>query len=558
MTAPASGSEARQGLVLLALAVAAAVFGAGCAQVGSPTGGPKDETPPQLLAADPPVGATAVRPTSLRLTFDEYVKVGSWRQQLLVSPPLEGAVDLVVRGKEIELTWEGELRDNTTYVVQFGEGVVDVNEGNSAVNLVHAFSTGPQLDTLKVQGAVVDALDGSPSKFQRVLLYPSTWPVDSVLAGVAPQYVGATDEEGLFEVAYLPSGSFRVLAVEDANRNYAWDEGERAAVGPERVQAGDTAVHVLRSGSTAAPQSPYLSEAVRDSSGWARWKMSEPFAPSDSVSWVGTEAVQLMKPSGEAVRAFGWNEALDSAAVQLVWHRAPEWPKGAWRTDTVDVPRPRIRPAERAALTSKPMGKQLPGRVPELVWSAPISRVDTSLWRLEVDSTQIACPAAAPWPSDRVALAAPELQFAGSEVRLTLLPGALKRAGKEGEVMPEDTLELVWSVHPVEALSEWGLTLEGVQCGGLLELANARGERQGLVYVASDTTVRWRGLLPGKHRAIWWGDLDGDEVWRDVDVATWREPEPVTRSEPVELRANWVVETTWRLDSTACGLRPAP
>jgi len=102
------------------------------------------------------------------------------------------------------------------------------------------------------------------------------------------------------------------------------------------------------------------------------------------------------------------------------------------------------------------------------------------------------------------------------------------------------------------------LTLEGVQCGGLLELANARGERQGLVYVASDTTVRWRGLLPGKHRAIWWGDLDGDEVWRDVDVATWREPEPVTRSEPVELRANWVVETTWRLDSTACGLRPAP
>jgi hypothetical protein len=153
-------------------------------------------------------------------------------------------------------------------------------------------------------------------------------------------------------------------------------------------------------------------------------------------------------------------------------------------------------------------------------------------------------------------LAAPELQFAGSEVRLTLLPGALTRAGKEGEVMPEDTLELVWSVHPVEALGEWGLALEGVQCGGLLELTNARGERQGLVYVASDTTVRWWGLLPGKHRAIWWGDLDGDEVWRDVDVATWREPEPVTRSESVELRANWVVETTWRLDSTACAPRP--
>ena len=553
MTAPAPGPGARQGLVLLALAAALVLFGPGCAQVGSPTGGPKDETPPQLLAADPPVGATEVRPSSLRLTFDEYVKAGSWRQQLLVSPPLEGAVDLVVRGKEVELTWDGDLRDNTTYVVQFGEGVVDVNEGNSAVNLVHAFSTGPQLDTLKVQGVVVDALDGAATKFQRVLLYPSSWPVDSVLAGVAPQFVGATDEEGRFEVGYLPSGSYRVMALDDANRNYVWDRGERAAVGPEGAAAGDSTVHVLRSGSTEAPQMPYLSEAVRDASGWARWKMSEPFAPGDSVSWAGTEAARLMKPSGDAVRAFGWNEALDSAAVQLVWHRAPEWPNGVWRTDTVEVPRPRIRPTEKAALTSKPMGKQLPGRLHELEWSVPISRVDTALWLLEVDSIEIACPAAAPWPSDRVELTAPELQRAGSEVRLTLLPGALKRAGKEGELVPEDTLELVWSVHSAEALSEWGLTLEGVGCRGLLELVSVRGERQDVVYVASDTTVRWRGLLPGKYRAIWWGDLDGDEVWRDVDVATWREPEPVTRSESVELRANWVVETTWRLDSTACG-----
>ena len=46
---------------------------AGCAQVGSPTGGPKDETPPSLLEAIPEVGATGVRPDRLILEFDEYV-----------------------------------------------------------------------------------------------------------------------------------------------------------------------------------------------------------------------------------------------------------------------------------------------------------------------------------------------------------------------------------------------------------------------------------------------------------------------------------------------------
>ena len=61
----------------------------GCAQVGSPTGGPKDETPPALVAAVPEVGATEVNPDRLVLAFDEYVKAGQWRPQLLVSPPLD-------------------------------------------------------------------------------------------------------------------------------------------------------------------------------------------------------------------------------------------------------------------------------------------------------------------------------------------------------------------------------------------------------------------------------------------------------------------------------------
>ena len=202
------------------IAVAAMVFLASCAQVGMPSGGAKDETPPKLLSATPPLGSTNVKTNSMTLVFDEYVRAGQWRAELLVSPPIGGPVDLIVRGKEVEVTWEEPLQANTTYVWQFGRGIVDVNEGNAAQGLVHAFATGSELDTLAIQGRVVDALDGSGLADMRVMVFAADLPLDSVVAGEMPQFVGATDAQGHFQVGYLPKGSYRLLALNDEPESY--------------------------------------------------------------------------------------------------------------------------------------------------------------------------------------------------------------------------------------------------------------------------------------------------------------------------------------------------
>ena len=538
------------------LGVAGLALLGGCAQVGSPAGGPKDETPPQLLETTPPIGATQVRPERLVLRFDEYVKAGQWRPQLLVSPPLEGPMDVVVRGREVELTWEAELRENTTYVFQFGVGVVDMNEGNPAQNLVHAFSTGPHLDTLAVTGTVRDGMDGSPEVGSRVLLYPEDLPLDSVLAGVAPQFVGVTNDQGQFSVGYLPNGAYRVLAVEDANRNYAWDAGERAAVGPVNASAGDTLALDLVAGETPGPRAPYLSEARWDSTGFVTWKLSERLLPGDSLSWVQPCSVELLEADRDVVRAWGWSEASDSLVLQLVWHHAPLWPKGEWWTDTVDVPAPRMTGLSPLALKEKPLGRWMPDALPSLTWSAPVAEVDVTRLALTVDSVPLEPLLEGPFPSMKSTLGNPELLSWNAEVALMVLPGALKRAGESEHNWPEDTLDVVWSTKAKSDVAEWVLRLEGVNCPGLLELADHQGVRLDVVAVASDTVLTWPRLVPGKVRATWWGDLDGDGVWRDVDVPTWRAPEPVAKMEAVELRANWVVESSWRLDSTACGPHP--
>ena len=538
------------------IAVAAMVFLASCAQVGMPSGGAKDETPPKLLSATPPLGSTNVKTNSMTLVFDEYVRAGQWRAELLVSPPIGGPVDLIVRGKEVEVTWEEPLQANTTYVWQFGRGIVDVNEGNAAQGLVHAFATGSELDTLAIQGRVVDALDGSGLADMRVMVFAADLPLDSVVAGEMPQFVGATDAQGHFQVGYLPKGSYRLLALNDESRNHTWDAGEHLALGPHSAEAGDSTVHVMRAGATQAPKTPYLSEAVRDSLGFARWKLSEPLSQEDSLSWVTPLAMKLFPPQGDRVYAQGWNVDMDSADVQLVWHQAPTWPKAAWRRDTLDVPKPRIIPKEELVLKSKPLGKRQPGEEAMLGWSAPIASVDASLLQVLLDSIEVAVHVVHGMPSMEFAVVGEGLSQPGAQVELTMLPGCLGRPGDD-EIVPKDTLELEWSVLKEEDLGEWSLNLTGVRCPGLLEITDNKGERLDLIEVGKDTLLWWRGIKPGKISATWWGDLDGDGVWRNVDLATWRMPEPVTYMPPVELRANWVVETSWMLDSAMCA-QPQP
>ena len=60
-----------------------------CARRGSPTGGPKDITPPVLVSANPENMATNFKATKIRLYFDELITLKDVQEQLIVSPPLK-------------------------------------------------------------------------------------------------------------------------------------------------------------------------------------------------------------------------------------------------------------------------------------------------------------------------------------------------------------------------------------------------------------------------------------------------------------------------------------
>lgn len=200
-----------------------------CARRGSPTGGPKDETPPIMLRAEPPLETINFKEDAIRIYFDEYIKLNKLREQLVISPPIDQSAYIIspqgMASKYIDIAFMDTLAPNTTYTFNFGESVVDNNEGNPFSFFSYVFSTGAAIDSLKLHGHISDALSRSPENFVSVMIYPadSTF-TDSVLFNNKPLYYTNTlDSLVEFTVPNLKEGSYVLAAVKDVSKNYVFD-----------------------------------------------------------------------------------------------------------------------------------------------------------------------------------------------------------------------------------------------------------------------------------------------------------------------------------------------
>lgn len=202
---------------------------AGCANPLSPTGGPRDEDPPELVAeGSTPAGQTRFRPREIALAFNEWVKIQDAYRQIVVSPPLQYRYEVKLRKKTVILAFDEreQLRDSATYVVNFGSAIRDLTEGNAAENLQFVFSTGDQIDSFSVSGRLVDAYTGKPIDGALFLLYENA--ADSVVRTERPFYFGRANKNGQFKVSNLKGGRFKAAALVDADLNYLYNQPTEA------------------------------------------------------------------------------------------------------------------------------------------------------------------------------------------------------------------------------------------------------------------------------------------------------------------------------------------
>lgn len=225
-----------------------------CASIGNPSGGPRDEDPPVLVGAMPATGATDVSPSRVVLTFNELVNVKDAFTKVIISPSGSSTPRVSSSGRHVYINFVDSLLPETTYTIDFSNAIEDNNEGNKLEGFAYSFSTGPELDSLRISGMVLGARDLEPQQGMLVGAYPSEVS-DSAFIAERLRYVTKTDDRGRFILRGLKEGSYRVYALKDLDNDlrYANPEEEIAfydrIVTPraERVETHDT-IYNLKTG----------------------------------------------------------------------------------------------------------------------------------------------------------------------------------------------------------------------------------------------------------------------------------------------------------------------
>lgn len=199
------------GIMVVALCIYA------CANRGYPEGGPKDETPPQVVEEVPLSYTTNFKAKRVNIYFDEFVQLNDINNKFIFSPPVKKDPKVSLKGKYVQVAIPDSLRENTTYSLDFADAIVDNNESNPLGFYRYVFSTGERIDTLELGGTVVNAESYEPVLGVLVALYEKSG--DSIPLKELPDYIARTDSSGNFRLTNLREGHYRVMAIEDANRD---------------------------------------------------------------------------------------------------------------------------------------------------------------------------------------------------------------------------------------------------------------------------------------------------------------------------------------------------
>ena len=505
-----------------------------CAKQGYPTGGPKDTAPPKAIAAKP---ANETRHFSARqffIEFDEYVVLKNADANVLVSPPLAQKPEFSTKGKGVLVKINDTLRPNTTYLFQFKEAIADFTEGNVLPSYEYVFSTGDRMDTLMLAGRIDNARDGKPWKETlSVLAYR---PADSL-----PAFITRSDKEGRFAFHYIPEGRYRLVALEDKNKNLVVDSTEAVAWDTTWYTTVDsvdsTCMATLR---VSAPDRRHQRVLKAEFAARGRIVIST-LLPMQSPVVEGEPHRCHLNAKGDTLTLWCLNERCDSAVLIL---------RDAGLQDTLKL-RYRIASAKGRRNTAQQPREPLVKALCDgsrafydslmLAFTAPVTAARDSVMA-EVMSLKDSALAYYPIVLDS----------SGLQARIM----ATLRSGEEYRVRIVDSLFADLYGHPSDSLNfklipkDYAtLTLHVTDVTGQPLVIEVLDKRDTVVQQRTLTgsgDIRFIHLSGGEYRLRAVLDCNGDGRWTTGDYRLGRQPEEFRLfDKTLQLREKWEMEEKW-------------
>jgi hypothetical protein len=527
-----------------------------CAKQLPPKGGDRDIMPPKILSSYPLMGATNYTEKSITMDFDEYVVTNSLTGELVVSPPLKTDPEIKMRGKNVTITWQDTLSDNTTYMFQFGEGIKDLNEGNVLDSNIFVFSTGPYIDSFSQSGKVIDAFTLKPIEDGLVMFYRAD--VDSLPLTKFPDHFSRTDKNGNYKINYLADKEYKAFVLVPINKGYTFDLPLEAIAFSDSLLKSVYVADTLPDNDSSTvfklfvepDTAQYLKNTGQMNTKGLYLSFNQPVAELVVTALDGTDISQWKeKWSPESDSIVYWFEQsieYDSMRLELIFDD---------KKDTVFF-RKYIEPVRKAKggkgvgsagldLQMSFSGKLMPKQQVEFISQTPlvqelnldgtllISGVDTSEAAEYFDQSTFSLRIQYEWEKGK----SYSVYFPDSAV--------LDVYG-----LKQDSSVFSFSVAEKESLGS--LEMEYVfpdSIGYIFQLLDEKGNLINAENVGHQGEISLENLLPGKYQVRVIFDQNGNGFWDSGIYQLKQQPERIVFfDELIEIRENWVSEIEWILN----------
>lgn len=530
------------GVVLVILSVFAFYQ---CARRGTPSGGPKDITPPVLLKAEPENLTINFKADKIRLYFDEYIKLKKIQEQLIISPPLKFIPEITPLGaarKYIEIIIKDTLKENTTYTLNFGESIVDNNEGNPNSFLTYVFSTGNYIDSLSLTGVVKDAFNQKADEFISVMLYQiDSAYTDSTIYKQPPNYITNTlDSTVIFTLNNLKAGKYALAAILDKGKDNMFNQKtDKIGFVKDTITLPSDSTYLL----TLFKEKPDYSISVPSYVAENRIQFGyqgnqEDFSIKnlssipDSVKTIYTKDIEK-----DTINYWFTPIKMDSLVFTITNEKLKI-------IDTFTVKKRKL-PADTLLVRSSHRGKIDFDETFNISTNTPLTKIDTSKITLTIqDSIPATYIATMDSLKNKI-----DFKFdiePNQNYKIDLLPGAI-------EDFFESTNDSLSYNLTTGSLADYGnlrLNLEGaITFPIIVQLTDEKGEKTiREIYLTELKQLEFNNLEPKSYKIRVIFDENQNEIWDTGNFLKKIQPEKVRYfSGVIEMRANWEIEQTFIL-----------
>ena len=521
------------------------VFLTQCARKSIPTGGLKDTLPPIMINASPKMNTVFFDKEKIIITFDEFIKLKDISKQLIISPPLEldkykvkpqGTVS-----KKIQIQLLDSLKKETTYTFNFGESIVDNNEGNPLPFFRYALSTGPIIDSLEIRGKVTDAYERITEPYTSIHLYPvdSTYS-DSTIFLKKPFYVTSTLDSVIYNFKNLRPDTYEIIAIKDVGGNYLFDQNIDKIGFLEKpiTLPGDSVINfrIFKEIPNQFWTRPFFINTNQIGFGY----YGE--ADRDAIevkSKVPRNFRYLINKNRETDTLNFWfrGDKLDSLKFAIK------------EEDTTRLFNVKFKKELRDSLEISVITKSIMGLLDsfKIESNLPLVKINLDLINIKgLDSLSVPYKASLDKNYDRLSLFYDWLP--NDNYKIELLPNALIDFWGN----THDTLRFSAKTKPIEDYGNIFLQiLREDKDPFVLELVNLKGESLRRLDVSNESDFyEFKYLLPGNYLFRYIKDKNGNKKWDTGNYLKKIQPEMVYYSpDTIDLRANWEINQRLKIPS---------